>query len=72
MKFYILISIILPITDPRLAIEMTYETSCRLNDPVGNVLFFSWSSFELIDGHANVVVAENINKSPTIPADYSF
>lgn len=44
--------------------EITYEISLKFNAPVGNVVFFSWSSFELIDGHANVAAAENINKSP--------
>lgn len=54
----------LPIIDPMFAVEITYEISLKLNAPVANVEFFSWSSFELIDGHAYVAAAANINKSP--------
>lgn len=53
-----------PINEPTLDIEITDETSAKVSDPVGNVLFCSWRSFELIVAHPKIANDENTNKLP--------
>lgn len=53
-----------PINEPIFDVEIIDETSVKVSDPVGKVLFFCCRSFEFIVAQPNIVNDENTNKLP--------
>lgn len=53
-----------PTKEPTFDIVIKYEISAKVSGPVGNVLFCSCRSFELIVAQPDIVNNENINKLP--------